>query len=254
MPSSASAMASLTWPTARRTPLPPKRSSPSRSSAASNCPVDAPDGTMARPVAPDARNTSTSTVGFPRESKTSRAATCSMEDMTYLWLLLQVWRMVLLGRPPSLAPWAVPAPPGKPDTQRGRPNGRRRLRLMAIRVAAGTADLICDYADGFVVEVAGASDLDAATRALARARPDIEALSPVPATDPEGPVVSLPVLGPEGPLIRVARLEVNDDLLSSIPDLVANRLEEAGVTDALVRSPEPGGALDRLDGCPNAVV
>jgi hypothetical protein len=125
---------------------------------------------------------------------------------------------------------------------------------MAIRVAAGTADLICDYADGFVVEVAGASDLDAATRALARARPDIEALSPVPATDPEGPVVSLPVLGPEGPLIRVARLEVNDDLLSSIPDLVANRLEEAGVTDALVRAPEPGGALDRLDSCPNAVV
>jgi hypothetical protein len=125
---------------------------------------------------------------------------------------------------------------------------------MAIRVAAGTADLICDYADGFVVEVTGASDVDAATRALARARPDIEALSPAAFADPDGPVVSQPVLGPEGPLVRVARLEVSDDLLSSIPDLVANRLEEEGVADAVVRAPEPGGRLDRLDTCPNAVV
>ena len=31
---------------------------------------------------------------------------------------------------------------------------------MAIRVAAGTADLICDYADGFVVEITGASDVE----------------------------------------------------------------------------------------------
>jgi hypothetical protein len=125
---------------------------------------------------------------------------------------------------------------------------------MAIRVAAGTADLICDYADGFVVEVTGASDVDAATRALGSARADILALSPVSPSDPEGPMVSQPVLGPEGPLIRVARLEANDDLLSSIPDLVANRLETAGVADAVVRAPEPGGALDRLDSCPNAVV
>jgi hypothetical protein len=125
---------------------------------------------------------------------------------------------------------------------------------MAIRVAAGTADLICDYADGFVVEITGASDVDAATGALARARADIEALSRVPPGDPDGPVVSQPVLGPEGPLIRVARLEGNDDLLGSIPDLVANRLEEAGVADAVVRAPEPGGRLDRLDTCPNAVI
>ena len=125
---------------------------------------------------------------------------------------------------------------------------------MAIRVAAGTADLIGDYADGFVVEVADASAVDAATRALARSRADIEALARIAPGDPDGPVVSHPVLGPEGPLIRVARLEVNDDVLSSIPDLVANRLEEAGVADALVRAPEPGGHLDRLDSCPNAVI
>jgi hypothetical protein len=125
---------------------------------------------------------------------------------------------------------------------------------MAIRVAAGTADLICDYADGFVIEVAGASDVDAATAALARARVDIEALAPVAPGDTDGPVVSQPVLGPEGPLLRIARLEVSDDALSSIPDLVANRLEEAGVASATIRAPEPGGDLDRLDSCPNAVV
>ena len=126
---------------------------------------------------------------------------------------------------------------------------------MAIRVAAGTADLICDYADGFVVEVTG--------RVGRRRRHPGPGPGPArhrgpvrrcPPADPEGPVVSQPVLGPEGPLIRVARLEVNDDLLSSIPDLVANRLEEAGVADAVVRAPEPGGRLDRLDSCPNAVV
>jgi 1-acyl-sn-glycerol-3-phosphate acyltransferase len=41
-------------------------------------PVDAPEGTMARPWAPLSRNTSTSTVGLPRESRTWRPTTCSM--------------------------------------------------------------------------------------------------------------------------------------------------------------------------------
>src|SRR4029453_1318968 len=40
---------------------------------ASRLPVEAPDGTMARPKAPDSSHTSTSTVGLPRESRISRA-------------------------------------------------------------------------------------------------------------------------------------------------------------------------------------
>ena len=52
--------------------------SPSRTSTASCSPVDAPDGTAARPNAPDASRTSTSTVGFPRESRIWRAWTCAM--------------------------------------------------------------------------------------------------------------------------------------------------------------------------------
>ena len=40
--------------------------------------MEAPDGTMARPKAPHSRRTSTSTVGLPRESSTSRARTPAM--------------------------------------------------------------------------------------------------------------------------------------------------------------------------------
>jgi len=38
-------------------------------------PVDAPDGTAARPITPDSSSTSASTVGLPRESRISRATT-----------------------------------------------------------------------------------------------------------------------------------------------------------------------------------
>ena len=48
-------------------------SSSSRSSSASWAPVLAPLGTAARPLAPSARITSTSTVGLPRLSRISRA-------------------------------------------------------------------------------------------------------------------------------------------------------------------------------------
>ena len=69
-------MTSFTFSTAFKTPLPRYRAlSPSRNSTASYSPVDAPDGTIARPNAPLSVNTSTSTVGFPRESSTSLAWT-----------------------------------------------------------------------------------------------------------------------------------------------------------------------------------
>src|SRR5215212_3891986 len=63
----------MTPSTALLTPLPPYRLSPSRSSTASKAPVDAPEGTAARPSDPSSRMTSTSTVGLPRESRISRA-------------------------------------------------------------------------------------------------------------------------------------------------------------------------------------
>src|SRR5262249_6507230 len=48
---------------------------------ASNSPVEAPEGTAARPWAPERSWTSTSTVGLPRESRICRACTVS------IWLI-----------------------------------------------------------------------------------------------------------------------------------------------------------------------
>lgn len=69
------AIFSLTLVTARNTPLPKNLliSSVSLSSRASCLPVDAPDGVDAVALIPELVQTSTSTVGYPRESSISRA-------------------------------------------------------------------------------------------------------------------------------------------------------------------------------------
>ncbi len=72
-PATAAAISPLTFATAVETPFPFHVLPPSRSSTASCTPVEAPDGTIALPSAP--ATTSTSTVGFPRESRTCRACT-----------------------------------------------------------------------------------------------------------------------------------------------------------------------------------
>src|ERR1700687_5608677 len=64
--------------------------SPSRSSTASCAPVEAPEGTAARPRAPSSSTTSTSTVGLPRLSRISRAMMSVMAVM-----LARFYRMVL---------------------------------------------------------------------------------------------------------------------------------------------------------------
>src|SRR4051812_41227008 len=92
-PRSASASSPLTFPTARVTPLPFHALPPSRSSTASNSPVEAPDGTAARPLAPERRMTSTSTVGLPRESRIWRAWIFS------IWLM---WALNLRAAQPRL--------------------------------------------------------------------------------------------------------------------------------------------------------
>ena len=54
---------------------------PSRNSTASCVPVEAPDGTPARPREPSAKITSTSTVGLPRLSRISRPTISTMAVM-----------------------------------------------------------------------------------------------------------------------------------------------------------------------------
>src|SRR5215217_2423036 len=74
MPARVPKISPFTAATAEVTPLPLYRFlSPSRRSTASCAPVDAPDGTAARPREPSSRRTSTSTVGLPRLSRISRA-------------------------------------------------------------------------------------------------------------------------------------------------------------------------------------
>src|SRR5260370_40812743 len=76
MPVMAGAIFLLMLPAALRVPLPRNRlGSLSRNSTASCSPVEAPEGTAARPRVPSARRTSASTVGLPRESRISRPMT-----------------------------------------------------------------------------------------------------------------------------------------------------------------------------------
>ena len=65
-PFSAGAMISLTFRTAPSTPLPRKRSPPSKSKWISCVPMEMPDVHMARPVAPFSVVTTASTPGLPR--------------------------------------------------------------------------------------------------------------------------------------------------------------------------------------------
>ena len=131
-PSSAWAISPLTLATAVVTPLPPKRSPPSRSSAASNWPVEAPLGTAARPKAPESSPTSTSTVGLPRESRISRPATWVMV-LTMLLAAPKVPR-TLPGRPRRLGDRRVsprgrrPGPGGGRRPDGAPPRGRHRRR------------------------------------------------------------------------------------------------------------------------------
>ena len=82
MPITFLAILSFTLATALRTPLPPKRDlSPSRNSTASCSPVEAPEGTSARPKPPSSVYSSTSTVGLPRESRTSRPKISVITDI-----------------------------------------------------------------------------------------------------------------------------------------------------------------------------
>src|SRR6218665_365310 len=84
-PSTASEISVLTCSTALSTPLPWwRRGSPSRISMASRLPVEAPEGTAARPITPDSSSTSHSTVGLPRLSSTSRPTMSTMALMVFL--------------------------------------------------------------------------------------------------------------------------------------------------------------------------
>src|SRR3954454_10015276 len=111
---------------------------------------------MARPCAPDARKTSTSTVGFPRESRTWRPWTCSMLDMDP-------------ARLPGVA--AVEGVANVTAVRRAR-KGIEAVRcvVMPVRVGRGAVESILDAAGAFALHVQHPSDLGVAISALKLAR------------------------------------------------------------------------------------
>ena len=110
----------------------------------------------------------------------------------------------------------------------------------------------------FALQVREPSDLKAAIGALKLARVDILGLasghSPATTVASEPPTVSSVVSLPNGPFFLVQHFPRRRELLESIPDVVARRLERAGVDSAEVVVPSRGGALDSLDTTTRAVV
>jgi len=118
------------------------------------------------------------------------------------------------------------------------------------------------------VQVQRASDPEKAAEALARAAEDILALDggweSAPGLGPgdaNGPkYVSAVTATPAGPVIRIDGGFTPPELLATIPDLIAERLRQAGVAGAAVASPRrvrwplAGPATQHLDGLIRAVL
>jgi hypothetical protein len=138
---------------------------------------------------------------------------------------------------------------------------------MALTVGRGTESSIRRNRHGIVLQVQRASDPEAATAALSRAGGEIAGLDggwqSAPGLSPgdrNGPVyVGGVVPTPAGPFLYVDAGETPDELLATIPDIIIRHLRNAGVTRAVVASPQhtdtplfdKGPVLDYL---PRAVV
>jgi hypothetical protein len=116
----------------------------------------------------------------------------------------------------------------------------------------------------FALQVVGADDVPAALTALRLLRTELVGLSGRGARklgeagrDAVASVhadVSQAVAAPAGPLVLVQHLDAEPAELALIPELVADRLAEAGVARATVCVPPLGGPLDALDAATGCVV
>src|SRR5690349_3971081 len=132
---------------------------------------------MARPRAPDASSTSTSTVGLPRLSRTSRAAMCSMLDMSAFdpfarrccraaAAVLLLWQVLpTLQRcagPAQRSPRVIGCSATDHAPQTEGVGSRTLLSDMTIRVGPDTIQRILDAGDALPLQVQHPSDLGAA--------------------------------------------------------------------------------------------
>ena len=134
---------------------------------------------------------------------------------------------------------------------------------MTIRVGHDTIQRILDAGDALPLQVLHPSDLGAAIGALKLARVDLLGLANTRAdgerdtdADPSKPrpTISPVVSAPGGPLVLLEHLDVDYDVLRTIPDAISRRLEQAGIAQASIEVPATGGPLDALDATPHAVV
>src|SRR6516164_2002927 len=134
--------------TALVTALPPNALPPSRSSTASNAPVEAPLGAAARAWVPSSSATSTSIVGLPRESRICLAWMASMEAKTAPGnmgevSILEPSRAVAVRRSGHAAAWSGqlavlllrPMPDSVPVAARG--GAQLQLRIQSRRPRLG---------------------------------------------------------------------------------------------------------------------
>src|SRR5213075_1125007 len=116
---------------------------------------------MARPRAPDSSSTSTSTVGLPRESRTSRPTMCSMLDMVRRRCSWQG----------DLRRLSVAAVEGVANVTRVADGGRVSTRAvplnaLSVRVGRDIVHRLGTAGETFALQVREPSDLKAAIGAL----------------------------------------------------------------------------------------
>lgn len=135
---------------------------------------------------------------------------------------------------------------------------------MGVRVRGDAAARIAASPARFALEVQGADDVGLALAAARLFRVDVVGLSGRGSRpDDDGgraatavgrADVSQVVPGPAGPLLLVQHLDAPAADLAQVPELLARRLEEAGVGAATVVVPDLGGALDVLDTTPGCAI
>ncbi|MGH9223206.1 MAG: hypothetical protein ACRD2W_05355 [Acidimicrobiales bacterium] len=122
---------------------------------------------------------------------------------------------------------------------------------MPVTVARGVRAKIHQDPGGILIQVQGASDTDVAAAALEAARVEIAGLDggweSAPNLEPgqsNGPKYLAPIVPlPSGPILYVDGGETPEELLATIPDIVARHLEGAGVKRARIVSPRADGPI-----------
>lgn len=120
---------------------------------------------------------------------------------------------------------------------------------MPIEVSPDVAEHL-QVEETLYLQVRSAADPDRLARALAAAAGDIARLGD---EDGSPAFVSEPIPTPDGPMLLLDLADTSEDLLATIPEILVQRLSEAGVTDAVLRAPQHSSDYDTVHGWAPAV-